>query len=125
MPSKGAIAVAENSELAAAPAIFGQVTTDADTVLVMYTLAGDANMDRKVNTLDFNQLAGNFNAGSTWTQGDFNYDGLIDSLDFNALTGNFGASLPASAALGSVVPEPASIGAMSLGLSALLVRRRK
>jgi hypothetical protein len=126
IPTKGAIAVAENSELLAAPDIFNQVTTDADTVLVMYTLAGDATMDRKVDTLDFNMLAGNFGTGSKWTQGDSNYDGVVDSQDFNAMVGNFGATVPLTApSLGSTVPEPASLGALSMALSALALRRRK
>jgi len=125
-PTKGAIAYAENSELSATPALFNQVTVDADTVLVMYTLAGDATMDRKVDTVDFNMLAGNFGTGSKWVQGDSNYDGAVDSLDFGLLVGNFGASLPASApTLGSVVPEPASLGVIAFGLAATFKRRRK
>ena len=37
---------------------------------------GDADLNGKVNTVDFNALAGNFGAssGKVWAQGDFNYD---------------------------------------------------
>ena len=66
------------------------------TTLVRYTLAGDANLDGKVNALDFDALASNFGgAGSFWTQGDFNYDGAVTSMDFVALAMNFNSTLPA------------------------------
>lgn len=62
-----------------------------------------------------------------WTEGDFNYDGKVNTLDFNELAGNFGftvpAPLPAAPGLGSIVPEPAS--AMLLTTLAYLLRRRR
>jgi len=81
-------------------------------VLVDYTWYGDANLDGKVNTIDFNNLAGNFGGSSkVWFNGDFNYDGTINSADFNLFVGSYGrtsapaAPLPAPG-LGAVVPEP-------------------
>ena len=59
-----------------------------------------------------------------WSQGDFDgLDGKVNTLDFNVLAGNFGTVTP-GASLGSVVPEPASISLLVLGASALLRRRR-
>jgi hypothetical protein len=106
---------------------FGGVAVDGSALLVRFTRIGDANLDGKVTTSDFNQLAGSFGAasGTIWFNGDFNYDGAVNSLDFTALAANFGASVPVlSPALGSVVPEPASIGIAAVcGFS--LIRRRR
>lgn len=87
---------------------------------------GDANLDGKVNTLDFNLLAGSFGmtSGANWLMGDFDYDRAVNSIDFNALAGNYGKlATPPSAMLGSVVPEPAGLGALAL-LGTIGVRRR-
>lgn len=73
----------------------------SDLVLDFFSLTGDANHDRHVNTLDFDQLAVNFNqSGMSFSQGDFNYDGKVNALDFNALATAIGAFLapPAGAA---------------------------
>jgi len=57
-------------------------------------LAGDANRDRSVDTIDFNILASNFGlAGKTFTQGNFNYDNTVDTIDFNILASRFGQTL--------------------------------
>ena len=98
-------------------------------VLVKYTWSGDANLDGTVNLLDLNALATNFGASSPlWYQGDFNYNSSIDINDFNLLALNFGQVLPASGppvqtptALGAVVPEPAGVMAVLIGVG--LARR--
>jgi len=57
---------------------------------IMYTLLGDANLDRAVNGSDYAILAANFNqAVSGWDAGDFNYDGAANGADFAALAANF------------------------------------
>jgi len=112
---KTALAYAEASELGLGNTYNGQ-PIDETTVIVRYTLSGDATIDGKVTTLDFNMLAGHFGAteASVWREGDFNYDGQIDTLDFNALTSNYGMTLTSESPLGSsllaagLVPEPAS-----------------
>jgi|GEM_PF-1775747 len=88
------------------------------------SIQADANLDGRVNTLDFNLLSGHFGQTAVlWTDGDFNYDGVIDSMDLNLLIGNYGAVGTApGATLGAVVPEPAS--AAIVGLLPLLMRRR-
>lgn len=87
---------------------------------------GDADMNRKVDTIDFNFLAGNFGKASQalWTEGDFDGNELIDSVDFNTLVSNYAQAPLSGATLGSVVPEPASIGLMLIGVTAMMRQRR-
>jgi hypothetical protein len=96
----------------------------AGDVLLRYTYFGDANIDGKVNALDFNALASSFGAvEQNWIQGDFNYDGTLDSLDFAALSANFNVAPMPAIALGSVVPEPASL--MGVLLAGVALRRSR
>jgi probable HAF family extracellular repeat protein len=103
---KTALGYAEASALGLGS--FSGQTVDPTTVLIRYTLSGDANLDGVVNALDFSALANNFGAsGKLWNQGDFNYDGTVNALDFNSIATNYGAPLAASAtSLTAVVPEP-------------------
>jgi uncharacterized delta-60 repeat protein len=78
--------------------------------LDFFVLSGDANHDRKVDTLDFNALAANFGkTGTTYSQADFNYDGKVDTLDFNTLAAQFGKTLapPAMIPATPSAPSPA------------------
>jgi len=110
----------------------------------MYTLLGDANLDGKVNGIDFNLMATNFNQAVTdgWDKGDFNYDGKVNGIDFNLLASNFNqlasqsadssadlAAVDAFAAANGIsltsVPEPASIGLLLASSLGLLSRRKR
>src|SRR6185295_12196648 len=94
-PHKTAIGFAEASALGISS--FDGQTIDPTTIVMRYTLAGDANLDGGVNALDFNALASSYSlSNQTWINGDFDYDGQITSLDFNPLAVNFNNVLPAS-----------------------------
>ena len=97
-------------------------------MLIGYTFAGDANLDGRVNALDFNALAANFGGSSPeeWTQGDFNYDGLVDTNDFVLLASAFGSVEPSPAvSLAAVVPEPCAASLIVASASWLMARRRR
>jgi hypothetical protein len=115
------------------------------TVMVKYTLIGDADLNGTVNGVDFGLLAANFNKTvSLWDQGDFNYDGIVNGIDFTAMAANFNKAVDAGAAVGggawtdpalvafaeanglmADVPEPASVGLAVLAGVGILARRRR
>jgi autotransporter-associated beta strand protein len=118
----------------------------ANQIEVAYTLYGDANLDGKVDITDFNIFAPHFGLPTTlgWEAGDFNYSGVVDIADFNLFAGNFGLSdngtaisVPAAdiAALDAFeaanglsltsVPEPATLGILTMGTIGILSRRRR
>jgi autotransporter-associated beta strand protein len=103
---------------------FGGIAPSPTSVLIAYTLSGDANLDGVVNTSDFMALSQNF-GGTTkvWVQGDFNYDGKVNALDFNSIASNFGATATPGLALGTLVPEPSTL--CMVVAPALLFRRRR
>lgn len=100
-----------------------RVSTDWSSVVFQ---PGDANGDGKVDSADFDILAGNFGqtTGLSWSQGDFNGDGIVNALDFNTIATNYGFGVSAAALPGSVVPEPSSLLLLFAGASALLTKRR-
>jgi hypothetical protein len=106
---KTALGYAEATAIGS-PATFDSIPIDSTTVLVRYTLSGDANIDGTVNSLDFSALAASFNAvNKLWSNGDFNYDtnSTSNALDFNALATNFAQSLPAPLPAGSLFSQSA------------------
>jgi hypothetical protein len=118
--SGGAVGYAEASSLFSSfPASYLGQAVDADSVIVAYTLAGDANLDRTVDIGDFALLAANFNTPAAWNDGDFNYDGVADIGDFALLASKFNQSVAVARA---AVPEPASA---ILALAALGFMRRR
>jgi autotransporter-associated beta strand protein len=107
----------------------GMFDDGVSQVTVAYTVFGDANLDGKVNALDFNALATNFgNSNVYWYQGDFNYDNTVNTSDFMVLAQNFNKLAPAPSAapvLGALVPEPASLSLVTLAIAATTRRRRQ
>jgi autotransporter-associated beta strand protein len=122
-------------------------TVDTNDTLVMYTWAGDANLDGKVNADDYASidLYSTIPGESSWNHGDFNYNGVINAddyalIDSNVQNANYspywttdaaraisaGPSAGGSATAGlTAVPEPASVGLLMVSAAGLLGRRRR
>jgi hypothetical protein len=115
---KTGLGYAEASELGISS--FAGQNIDGSAIVMRYTFMGDANLDGKVNALDFGALATSFGTGNSWKKGDFNYDSVTNTLDFGALATNFNLALPAPG-IGAIVPEP--VGAV-LAVAAVLIIRR-
>jgi hypothetical protein len=72
----------------------GQTVSGADT-LVMYTWAGDTDLDGAVTVSDYAGI--DFYVGSTesgYYKGNFNYDGIIEVGDYAYIDFNIGVSTP-------------------------------
>jgi hypothetical protein len=107
---------------------FGGASVGGDDVLVMYTYAGDANLDGLVSGDDYAAIdfAIATPDASGWVNGDFNYDGIISGDDYSVIDFNIvaqGSAFPTAGSLASVsvvaVPEPA--GALFAGSAAALI----
>lgn len=127
-PDRYALGVAEGSDLPAVAAglrTFFRENADNTSVLVRYTLRGDADLNGAVDLDDFTVLAAGFGTtDSRWFRGDFNYDGETNLSDFTLLAANFGQALPVSDAGRSNVPEPASAAVIAV-MAMAAARRRK
>lgn len=90
---------------------------------------GDANLDGRVNTLDFNLFAGHFGVSSfNWADGDFNHDGTVNSTDYSLYVANYGFSgtpPTAGASTALVIPEPVSGVIVSAAFFFCFARRRR
>ncbi len=132
-----AVGIAEQANLGVVT--WGGVSVDPTSVLMRWTLVGDANLDGTVSFDDLLLLAQNYNAGSgkRWTQGDGNYDGIVNFDDLLALAQNYGLTLLNAVGASpdtqqfsrdwilvqSLVPEPTALA--SVLVSAGLIRRRR
>jgi autotransporter-associated beta strand protein len=112
---------------------------DDTSIVVRYTLAGDATLDGVVNFDDLVRLAQNYNiaGGRIWSGGDFTYDGNVNFADLVLLAQNYNVGLPGAGAIPgapadfgadlaaafATVPEP-SIG-WFVGCAAVLMRSRR
>jgi autotransporter-associated beta strand protein len=119
---------------------FDGVTVPSTDILVKYTYYGDTNLDGAVDGSDYTNIDNGFHNHLTgWQNGDFNYDGVVDGSDYTlidnaynmqgATLGTNPAALIAAAATqiagGAAVPEPTSLGLLSIGAIGLLGRRQR
>jgi len=114
---------------------FDGIALPGNEILVKYTWNGDANLDGKVDSMDFALLDAGF-AGTTqldgtagWFFGDFNYNGVIDSQDYSlASLGYNGYSTGGSPSVlppNTQLPEPSTLLLGGLGLAGLLAAYRR
>jgi autotransporter-associated beta strand protein len=124
------LGVATAQQAGRAGGTFGGVSVGAADVLVMYTYAGDANVDGKINVDDYGRIDLNSSLPiSGWFNGDFNYDGKVNVDDYGIIDFNVaiqGPPISTSASLTSLsaVPEP-TVGVPALVASIMLRRRRR
>jgi autotransporter-associated beta strand protein len=129
---------ADNASLSPVKGSFAGQTVDPSSMLIKFTFLGDLDLDGDVDVGDLGELATNWQQNGVWRQGDTDYDGVIGVNDLGNLATNWqqgiitpplGSSFAeAAAAFGlpsAAVPEPASMGLLALGASALLGRRRR
>ncbi|HYO09380.1 MAG TPA: BNR-4 repeat-containing protein [Tepidisphaeraceae bacterium] len=119
--------------------LFGGQTLAAGDIMVMYTYAGDANLDGVLNGDDYWAIDNKVNTpgASGWANGDFDYNGKINGDDYFFLDRNIGRqtlgdfstaggiSAGGLAADTVAVPEPASIGVAALVAATSIASRRR
>ena len=124
------IGVATADAAGRADGTFGVHSVSSGDVLVMYTYAGDANLDGAITGDDYFQIDAAFAGGSGWFNGDFNYDGVVNGDDYFLIDSNFAAqgapfSTSSGFAAATAVPEPASVNLSVLVILASFSRRRR
>ncbi len=116
-----------------APGLY-EVDVQLRTLTNLNWLKGDANLDGRVDRLDYEVLAGNFGGRRDWFHADFSGDGVVDLDDFFLLQGNWGTGTGGLVGPGDLaaamsqqplaVPEPMSL-AVFVGLAGLALSRRR
>jgi hypothetical protein len=87
-------------------------------LLTPVRIPGDINGDGVVDVADYDIWAANVGkTGAAWSQGDLSGDGLVDVADYDVWAANVGST--------ASVPEPATVGLLALGISALFARRSR
>jgi hypothetical protein len=114
---------------------FRGLSVASGDVIVMYTYAGDANLDGFISGDDYSAIdfAIAVPGASGWSNGDFNYDGFISGDDYSTIDFNIvaqGAPFAAGVAGGlagvAAVPEPSGLAfAAAAMLGAEAGRRRR
>jgi hypothetical protein len=117
---------------------FRGVSVMSSSVLVMYTYAGDANLDGLVSGDDYSAIDFSILVPGSygWVNGDFNYDGRITGDDYSAIDFSLlaqGAPFPTGGGASGIaginaVPEPAAAGVFLVTAAALVrlpPRRRR
>jgi autotransporter-associated beta strand protein len=85
------LAIAGADDVGYAGLTFGGVTVASGDLLVMYTYAGDANLDGLVDAGDYGLIDNYYQFPGTtgYFNGDFNYDGIIDATDYGYIDNSY------------------------------------
>jgi T5SS/PEP-CTERM-associated repeat protein len=99
-------------------------------ILTNFTIAGDFNVDGKVDAADYTVWRKSTGLNVTrFTSADADGSGLIDNADYTIWRSHFGLATGAGSASGAfaatTVPEPSSLALLSLLTCAMLVQRRR
>mgnify|MGYP002073827156 CR=1 FL=1 len=95
----------------------GSFTINPGDMGLRDTIAGDADLNGRVDIADFARLAASFNSTSVqWTSGDFDYDTVTGIGDFAQLANHFNRSIP----IGSARPGAQAIASGSERLIAAI-----
>jgi hypothetical protein len=111
--------------LPGASAFSGAIVNDPNSYVVTFLgyTAGDANGDHIVDGGDLALMGGNWmQSGITWAGADFTGDGLVDGGDLALIGGNWMWQLPAAPE--APLPEPATLALLSVGVLAVIRRKR-
>lgn len=110
---------------------FSGVPIDTSSLLVKYTLNGDAYLDGVVTADDYTFWVNGYLSNGTrggWLYGDFNYDGAVTSNDYTLWLNSYlagGGVMSASLAI-PAIPEPTTwVALLGVGFGAWIVRRKK
>ncbi len=91
--------------------VFAGEPVDANSIILVRALVGDANLDGTVNNTDLVALLTHFGeTGQTQATGDYNGDGSVNNTDLVALLTDYGQTLPGGEGL-----VPSTDGASALG----------
>ncbi len=122
------LGVASADDVGLAGSTWNDQAVSSGDVLVMYTYAGDANLDGVINGDDYFQIDSAFPRFlHGWNNGDFNYDGVINGDDYFLIDSNFSAQGPPLGGVGNpavAVPEPSLIF-LPIALAAARRRSRR
>jgi len=101
-PGQYAVGYADSTEL---------TSIASGNVEVMYTLAGDANLDGKVNFNDFSILQNNYGQiGTDWSQGDWKHCGATNFVDLSCLENRYGETVEVMPTLTWTAPAAITYG---------------
>jgi hypothetical protein len=102
-----ALGFAEATDIGS-PSTFAGRAIDNSTILIRYTVNGDADLDQDVDVADLGTLASNWQLSSKrWSQGNFDYsvDGLVNVNDLGMLASNWQQVLAAPQVVAASSPR--------------------
>lgn len=110
---------------------FSGVPVDTTSLLVKYTLNGDANLDGVVTAADYTYWANGYLSNGTrggWLYGDFDYSGTVTTADYSLWMNSYlagGGQLTSALAI-PPIPEPTTwVALLGVGIWALTAGRKQ